>query len=80
MGCLFSTISPMELTDLVESRSYTIRYGADDEEHEFDGSVFDHFVVSEDTGERWPAFQRAGSAPVSLLFDPDKILSITPEK
>ena len=70
----------MELSDLVEGRSYAIRYGVDDEEHEFDGSVFVGLWYSDIMDESWPAFQRDESAPIPLLFNPDKIVIITSEK
>ena len=68
----------MESSDLVEGRSYAIRYGVDDAEHEFDGCVF-LGLWNSDVRYDWPAFQRDESAPIPLLFDPAQIVRITAE-
>ena len=69
----------MELDDLVEGRRYTIRYGVDDEEHEFDGCVFDGWWYSDIRDETRPAFLSRDATPYRFLFDPAEIVRITPE-
>ena len=76
---MLPTMKAVELADLREGRSYAIRYGVDDEEHEFDSCVFDGFWYSDVRKEKWPAFLRPETTPERLLFNPAEIVRITPE-
>lgn len=69
----------MELDDLVEGRSYAIRYGVDDEEHEFTGCVFDGWWYSDIREDSWPAFLTGASTPDRFLFNPADIVRIVLE-
>ena len=59
--------------------SYSIRYGVDDAEHEFDGCVFDGWWNSDIRDERRPALLSGDATPFRFLFDPAEIVRITAE-